>query len=160
MLRITNHSVWAACVMSVMKLLFYLSLCAGEEAAVSVLYRCQRKRMGDGISNSLHQGHRWSSSQRGATGRAKERSCEYLHKKNPQFSPTFRIIKANSAYTVACCTQLDLTWILRVYSEIFWCYSVVFCHLDPEDICWQPVSHYAPEAVIIRALPGHECLQQ
>lgn len=46
---------------------------------------------------------------------------------------------------------------------VFWFYSshcAAFCHIDPKDICRQPVSHHAAEAVIIRALPGHERLQQ
>lgn len=73
---------------------FHLSLSAGEEAPMSVLHRCQRKRMGDGISNSLHQGNRWSSRQRGTTGRTKEWSCEYLHRKILLFKPIFRIINA------------------------------------------------------------------
>lgn len=95
--------------MSVMKLWSSLSLCAGEEAAVSVLYRCQRKRMGDGISNSLHQGDRWSSSQRGATGRTKEWSCEYLHKQPCSLAQHLGLLKQTVLIWLLVYTWLDLT---------------------------------------------------
>lgn len=144
--------------MSVMQLWFHRSLSAGEEAPVSVLHRGQRKRMGDGISNTLHQGHRWSTCQRGAPGRTKEWSCEYLHEKILLFNATFRMVETNCACLFL--EWIDLTWILRMYSECSSSHSAVFCCVDPEDICRQPVSHHTTEAVVIRALPGHERLQQ
>lgn len=84
-------------------------LCAGEEAAVFVLYRRQRKRMGDGISNSLHQGDRWSSSQRGATGRTKEWSCEYLHKQPCSLAQHLGLLKQTMLIWLLVYTWLDLT---------------------------------------------------
>lgn len=53
LLRI-NKPLQSVQLVAIMQLWSHLSLSAGEEAPVSVLHRCQRKRMGDGISNSLH----------------------------------------------------------------------------------------------------------
>lgn len=51
---------------------------AGKEAPVHVLHQRQGKRMGDGVSNSLHQSNRWSARQRGSACGFKEWSCEYF----------------------------------------------------------------------------------
>lgn len=59
---------------------FSLCSCAGEEAPVHVLHQCQGKRMGDGVSNSLHQSDWWSARQRGPTSGVKKWSREYFEK--------------------------------------------------------------------------------
>lgn len=52
----------------------------GEETPVPVLHQCQGKRMGDGVTNSLHQSDWWPTRQRGPARGVKEWSCEYFEK--------------------------------------------------------------------------------
>lgn len=76
------------------------------------------------------------------------------------FNQTFRVIKADCPHSGA---SFWMDWSYMSLEGVFWLsssHSDAFCRTDPKDICWQPVSHHAAEAVIIRALPGHERLQQ
>lgn len=70
---------------------------AGKETAVFVLHGCQRERVVNGVSHSLHQSDWWSSWKRGASGWTEKWSCMLLYQSLSLHCLTF----SNSIFTLA-----------------------------------------------------------
>ena len=54
----------------------YLGVNLGEEASVSLLHQCERKRVVDGVSDSLHQSDWRPAREGGASSGSEEWFCE------------------------------------------------------------------------------------